>query len=320
MRIFLPFFLVTAVALLPGCSKREPKAEVSTQVPPAPQPPAFNGERAFEYLLKQTSFGPRNPGSMGHTACLSYLSNTLQSFADSLQLQEFTHEGYGGESLHLTNIIASWRPADRERILLCAHWDTRPRADQDENPQRRNEPILGANDGASGVAILMHLASLLKTTPPPVGVDIALFDGEDYGREGDTQNYLLGARHFARTIPQGYLPRFAILLDMVGDARLELPREANSVRLAPDVVDLVWNTARQLGRGAFLNEIGEAILDDHMPLNEAGIKTIDIIDFNYPDATNRFWHTHNDIAENCSPASLLTVGDVVTHVLYSQRP
>jgi hypothetical protein len=150
MKILLPLLLVAAVALLPGCAKREPKTEVSTQLPPAPPVPEFDGERAFDYLLKQTSFGPRNPGSMGHAACLSYLSSTLQSFADSVRLQEFVHEGYDGESLHLTNIIASWRPADRDRILLCAHWDTRPRADQDENPQRRNEPILGANDGASG--------------------------------------------------------------------------------------------------------------------------------------------------------------------------
>lgn len=257
---------------------------------------------------------------MGHAACLSYLTSTLGEFADSVRQQAFVHNGYGGEILQLSNVVASWKPARKERILLCAHWDSRPRADQDENPQRRNEPILGANDGASGVAVLLELASLLKNTPPPVGVDIVLFDGEDYGREGDSQNYLLGARYFARTLPQGYLPRFGILLDMVGDAQLQLPKEGNSINFAPDIVDLVWNTARQLGETAFLDLPGETILDDHIPLNEVDIQTIDIIDFNYPDATHRFWHTHKDIPENCSAASLATVGRVITHVLYTQRP
>jgi glutaminyl-peptide cyclotransferase len=320
MRIIFPISILAAVVLLPGCTKRDTKPEVTTQQPALPQPPGFDGQRAFDFLLKQVSFGPRNPGSMGHAACLSYLGKTLGMFADSVQLQEFVHSGYAGDSLKLTNVIASWRPTDQQRILLCAHWDTRPRAERDENPQRRNEPIVGANDGASGVAVLLEIASLFKAVPPPLGVDIVLFDGEDYGLEGDPQNYLLGSRHFARTIPQGARPRFGILLDMVGDAKLELPKEVNSVTMAPDIVDLVWNTARQLGQEAFIDQPGEFVLDDHIPLNEVRVKTIDIIDFNYPDASNRYWHTHQDIPEHCSPASLAAVGTVVTHVVYSERP
>jgi Zn-dependent M28 family amino/carboxypeptidase len=204
--------------------------------------------------------------------------------------------------------------------LLCAHWDTRPRAEQDPDKSKRNKPILGANDGASGVAVLLELASLLRTKAPPIGIDIALFDGEDYGAEGDHANYLLGSRYFAKNRPSSYLPRFGVLLDMVGDKNLELPKEGFSVRYAPGVVNLVWSTARELGISQFVDAAGEDIIDDHLPLNEAGIPTIDLIDFNYPDPTNRFWHTHQDIPENCSPESLEAVGAVLVHVLYGLKP
>ncbi len=290
-----------------------PAAPIGTQ-----SIPTFSGQRAFEILLKQTSFGPRNPNSAGHRECLNYLTATLRAAADEVRLQNFTHAGYAGETLHLTNVLASFRPGLTDRLLLCAHWDTRPRADQDS--VNREKPILGANDGASGVAILVELASLLKSHAPAVGVDLVLFDGEDYGTEGDNDNYLLGSRHFAATKSPDYLPRFGILLDMVGDTYLELPREGYSVRYAPDVVDLVWNTARDLGIGQFVGDVGSEIIDDHLPLNEGGIKTIDIIDFNYPDATNRYWHTHQDTPEHCSPQSLEAVGTVLTRVIYTQKP
>ena len=282
--------------------------------------PTFSGTEAFAYLTKQTDFGPRNPNSRGHTECLKFLADTLHRSADHVRLQHFTHKGYGNEELRLTNVIASFRPELKERILLCAHWDTRPRAERDPNIMRRNQPILGANDGASGVAVLLHLADLMKAEPPPLGVDIVLFDGEDYGVEGDLANYLLGSRFFVSKTAADYQPRFGILLDMVGDKFLEIPKEQNSLRFAPDIVELVWNKAAELGITEFVSKAGYAIFDDHIPLNEAGIKTINIIDFNYPDETHRFWHTHKDIPENCSPDSLEAVGVVVTHVVYSQRP
>ena len=282
--------------------------------------PTFSGTEAFAYLTKQTDYGPRNPNSRGHTECLKFLADTLHRSADHVRLQHFTHKGYGNEELRLTNVIASFRPELKERILLCAHWDTRPRAERDPNIMRRNQPILGANDGASGVAVLLHLADLMKAEPPPLGVDIVLFDGEDYGVEGDLANYLLGSRFFVSKTAADYQPRFGILLDMVGDKFLEIPKEQNSLRFAPDIVELVWNKAAELGITEFVSKAGYAIFDDHIPLNEAGIKTINIIDFNYPDETHRFWHTHKDIPENCSPDSLEAVGVVVTHVVYSQRP
>ncbi len=133
-------------------------------------------------------------------------------------------------------------------------------------------------------------------------------------------NYLLGSRHFAKTKPQDYLPRFGIVLDMIGDAFLEIPKEQHSLKYAPDIVDLVWQKARQLGYPQFVDAVGEAVTDDHLPLNEVGIKTIDLIDFNYPDHTNRYWHTHQDTPDKCSPESLEAVGTVVTHLIYTQHP
>ena len=310
-----------------ACSRQEtnertPTPSTTNSAPVLQQPtviPAFSGAQAFAYLLKQTSFGPRNPNSAGHEACKNYLVATLRSFADDVRVQEFSVMGYDNENLRLTNIIASFNPAESTRILLCAHWDTRPRADRDEDSTLREIPILGANDAASGVAVLLELASHLHAQRPQVGVDIILFDGEDYGKETDHRLYLLGSRHFARTKPPDYVPRFGILLDMVGDANLELPREMNSFKFAPDIVSLVWGTARELGITQFVDENGEEILDDHVPLNEAGIKTIDIIDFNYPDQTHRYWHTHQDTPEHCSAASLGAVGTVITHVVYRQK-
>lgn len=313
------FLISLAACSRPGTDQRTtPPSTMTTQ--PAPRAiPAFNGDRAYAYLLKQTSFGPRNPNSAGHETCKNYFIATLRGLADDVTLQEFTVDGYDREKLRLTNIIASFRPHDPDRILLLAHWDTRPRAERDQDPKKRNLPILGANDAASGVAVLLELASLLKATPPAIGVDILLVDGEDYGKESDHARYLLGSRHFANTRPPNYLPRFGILLDMVGDAQLELPREMNSFTYAPDIVSLVWGTARELGYAQFVDENGEEILDDHVPLNEAGIKTIDIIDFNYPDQTHRYWHTHEDTPEHCSAESLGAVGTVITHVVYRQK-
>jgi glutaminyl-peptide cyclotransferase len=278
--------------------------------------PAFDGTRAFETLTRQTSFGPRNPNSAGHAACLQYLVSSLSPLADRVTVQEFTQAGYDGERLRLTNVIASFAPAKTNRLLLCAHWDTRPRAERDPNPARRNEPMLGANDGASGVAVLLEIARLLKSTPPPTGVDIVLFDGEDYGKEGDRNLYLLGSRYFARNAPSDYM--FGILFDMVGDAELEIPKELSSSRFASDIVKQIWDTAKELGIPQFIDAPGEEVMDDHWPLNEAGIRTVDLIDFNYPDMSNRYWHTHQDTPEHCSAESLEAAGTVVTYVVYRQ--
>lgn len=280
--------------------------------------PQFNGERAFDYLLAQTKFGPRVPNTDAHRNCLSFLGTELRKLADTTYLQPFTHKGYEGKPLYFTNIIASWNTRATQRILLCAHWDTRPWADQDPDPKNHTKPILGANDGASGVAVLLEIARHLKTQPPSLGVDIVLFDGEDYGKSGE--NYLLGSKYFAKNKSFSVTPEFGILLDMVGDAQLEIPQEKTSIFYAPDIVKMVWSTARDVGSTAFIDAIGGDIYDDHIPLNEAGIKTIDIIDFNYPDQSHRYWHTLEDTPDKCSAESLEQVGKVLLHLIYSARP
>ena len=280
-----------------------------------PHAESFDGDRAFQFLVDQTDFGPRAPGSSGHTACQEYLVGQLEKAGASVVRQPFMHfNTESGETITMTNIIGSFYPEKMDRIMLCAHWDTRPFADLDRI-SNRNEPILGANDGASGVAVLLELGLYLQKHEPPVGIDIVLFDGEDYGREGDLDNYCLGSRHFSEN-NQGIFPRFAILLDMIGDAQLQIPREGYSQQFAGQIVDLVWKAAENVGAYQFLPEVRHYVFDDHVILNEAGIPAIDIIDFEYPDASHRFWHTLEDTPEKCSPRSLQTVGEVLIELIY----
>ncbi|NUN69979.1 MAG: M28 family peptidase [Bacteroidetes bacterium] len=308
--------IVSSLLLLTGCAQQQERpAAQTTPQRMEKRTPHFDGDRAFRYLKAQTDFGPRNPNSPGHRACMAYLENELKRFTADVTLQRFTHKGYN-ETLQLANVIARFNPGAATRVLLVAHWDTRPRAEEDPDPAARNRPILGANDGASGVAVLLELARMFKENPPPIGVDILLTDGEDYGdaqKDGNNDLYFLGARHFARTKPASYTPQYGILLDMVGDRDLQLPLEQNSMRFAPQLMDIVWSTAEENGITQFIRVPGEAISDDHLPLNEAGIPTIDIIDFQYP-----YWHTQQDTPDKCSPQSLAAVGTVVADVIYNK--
>ncbi|NOY76584.1 MAG: M28 family peptidase [Calditrichaeota bacterium] len=275
--------------------------------------PTFDGKRAYAYLVKQCDFGPRNPGSIGHRKAQAYLVKEFSKYTDRVRLQPFPFVNYK-DNLHLTlhNIIASFGHKT-PRILLAAHWDTRPWADQDPNPKNRNTPILGANDGASGVAVLLEIARHLKENPPPVGVDLALWDGEDSGREGHSDEYLQGSRYFAQNKPPSYDPEFSILLDMIGDRDLQIYEEGNSVSYAPEVVNRVWGMASKLGYPQFIPTVRYTIVDDHLPLLEVGIPSIDVIDFDYP-----YWHTLGDTPDKCSAKSLKVVGQVLLNVIYSK--
>lgn len=277
--------------------------------------PTFDGKNAFKYLLKQTDFGPRNPNSVGHQQCLQFLEIELKKFADKVTLQNFTQKGYN-ETLRMTNVFAQFNPELEQRILLLAHWDTRPRAEQDPDPKKQNLPIIGANDGASGVAVLLELARIFKSNPPPVGVDILFTDGEDYGsssNDGNTDLYFLGAKHFAKIKSASYTPEYGILLDMIGDRDLQIPLEQHSLRFAPQLLDIVWTTAEEVGVTNFIRVPGDSVSDDHLALNEVGIPTIDLIDFQYPH-----WHTHQDTPDKCSPESLEAVGKVLAAVIYTK--
>ncbi len=273
--------------------------------------PQFNAHRAFSHVEQQCSFGPRNPGSDAHQKAKQYLLNSLNELTNLVSTQEFIHfDSSLKKELMLTNIVATFYPEEKERILLCAHWDSRPWADQDPQVENRTQPILGANDGASGVAVLLELAHILSQKTPKFGVDIVLFDGEDYGRQRDLKNFCLGSSFFAKNLPIAR-PKFGILLDMVGDKDLNIYKEQYSYTYAPEIVDLIWEKAKKLKLNNFYPQVRQPVWDDHMPLILSGIPTVDIIDFDYP-----YWHTLQDTPNKCSAQSLETVGKLLISILY----
>lgn len=273
-------------------------------------PPEFDGQRAMDHLIAQCDFGPRPPGSAAHDSCRVFLVECLRALADTVIEQRFEHfDSLRNRQMTMTNIIARFGEGGKRR-MLCAHWDTRPIAEHDPDSARQNEPILGANDGASGVAVLLEMARLFAEKPPPGAVEIVLFDGEDYGPPGRIDLYLLGSRYFSKRVDaQNY--EFAILLDMIGDADLRLGPEEYSRRYAPELVDYVWSIAEEMGIAEFDRFARYSLFDDHIPLLQVGIQTVDIIDFEYP-----YWHTHADTPDKCSAESLAKVGRVMVAVIY----
>lgn len=277
----------------------------------------FDENRAFGLLEKQVDLGPRYPGSSGHEAAASFIESQLKSYADSVSSQEFS-EVVNGKTVRMHNIIAHFNPRAKRWVLLAAHWDTRPIADQEIDPDKKKMPIVGANDGASGVAVLLELARVFAKQKPDVGVVMAFLDGEDYGTTAE--GMFLGSKHLAANLEKGLALRgkpikidYGILLDMVGDKNLKIHKEENSVNAAPDVVEKVWAAAKELGyKDKFVPQVGFSIQDDHVPLIRAGVRCIDIIDFDYGP-----WHTLDDTPDKCSAESLKTVGEVVAHVIYT---
>jgi glutaminyl-peptide cyclotransferase len=275
--------------------------------------PHFSAENAHALLRAQVAFGPRVANTRGHAAQLAWMVEHLEARADTVALQAFGHVAASGDTLRMANVLARFRPDDPRRLLIIAHWDTRPTADMDENWP--DMPIDGANDGASGTAVLLELADVLSRHSPPVGVDLLWVDGEDYG-PGERDMYL-GAKHFAANQPPGYAPLYGIVVDMVADRNPVFLMEGNSLDHAPAVVDRVWAAAEAVGLAhLFPRRAGGHVTDDHVPLNRAGIPTILIIDFDYgPD--NAYWHTHQDIVENTSPVGLGAVGRVLTALIFA---
>jgi hypothetical protein len=266
----------------------------------------FNGQTAFGYLQQQVAFGPRVPNTPGHQRTGDWLEAQLRQRADTVVVQAFTQRISGGPTLRLRNFFARFRPQATERVLFLAHWDTRPKADKSPNLGQQQLPVPGANDGASGVAVLLGVADALKGRAPAVGVDLLFVDGEDWGDFSDSTQTLLGARYFAAHLPPGYTTLYAVLFDMVGDKDLQILQEGYSVSRAPEVVQRVWETAQRLGYGrVFVPNVGEALTDDHVPLQQAGIRAIDVIDFTFP-----YHHTTEDTIDKVSAASLQIVGDV----------
>ncbi len=278
----------------------------------------FNGNSAFNWLEVQCEFGPRNPGFEGYYNCKEFLIKNLTEFSDTVFIQNFAYtELHFNKTYDLTNIIAQFNAKSNKHILLGAHWDTRPWADMDLNSANRFTPIIGANDGASGPAVLLELAKMFKSNPPPINISMVLFDGEDMGVEGINDSWAKGSQYFAEHLPI-QKPDYGIIIDMIGDKNLEIPIERNSYRVAPELMTELWELAEKLKLSAFQNKLGYDIYDDHIPLWEiADIPTIDLIDFNYPNQRINYWHTLNDLPQNCSPESLEQVGRLLTNYIYS---
>ncbi|MDO9548897.1 MAG: M28 family peptidase [Candidatus Marinimicrobia bacterium] len=279
---------------------------------------AFDGERAFTYLREQCDIGYRHPGSPGHRQALDYYRDFFSELADTLILQTFTQDIPAEDiSFKLTNVIAGFNPDGQNPLLIGAHWDTRPRADHDPDPQKRSSPILGANDGASGVAVLMHLGELLRNKQPDRAIYLVLFDGEDYGYSGSLDYYCMGSEYFAKNLPIPK-PAEAIIIDMIGDKELNIPIERQSYQSHPELVKALWGLAKKRGYSEFQHKFGGYIHDDHVMLIEhAGIPSVDLIDFEYPNRYQNFWHTTMDTPDKCSPRSLEVVGQVLYDYIYT---
>ncbi len=285
-----------------------------------PNGPDFDEDNAFEYLKRQCEFGPRNPSSEGYYNCLEFMFEELDKTADDIIVQEFSYQERKYKTRHdLQNVIARYNTEAEFQTVISCHWDTRPWADSEENRKDRNQPIIGANDGASGVAVLLELARIMGESPPPIGVNLVFFDGEDMGVPGENETYCQGSRFFAKNLPIPK-PYEAINLDMVGDKQLHLPVEKYSLEFHPELVRYLWNRADEMGLDAFDITPQNAIYDDHVPLYQiAGIPSIDLIDFKYPNSYANFWHTMDDLPENCSPESLGQVGRLMVDYIYNRE-
>lgn len=295
-----------------------------------PVGPDFNADSAYIYLQEQCDFGPRTMNSTAHDKCEKWIIKKFEQYGCKVTTQKATLNGYDGTPLRSTNIIASYNPEATTRIMFCAHWDCRPWADNDPDSTNWHKPIVAANDAASGVGVMIELARILKGSGLELGVDFICFDAEDYGTPqwfegedpGDT--WALGAQYFANNLPEGYAPRYGILLDMVGGVGAKFYREGMSMQYAPAIVKKVWNAARQVGYGSYFpKDDGGMITDDHIPVNQtANIPCIDVIPY-YPDcAQSSFgptWHTIADNMDNIDKNTLKAVGQTMVQVLFTEK-
>lgn len=331
-RIFL--VLAGLVFITAGCNGPRPK-EKPSEVPVSETSsiviPSFNADSALKYVRIQTDFGARVPGSPAHAACASWLKNTLLRFTPEVKVQEFKARVFNGQVFNGKNIIASFNPESKKRIMLCSHWDSRPYADHDPDPAKRNQPVMAANDGASGVGIILELARILKDNKPGVGLDIIFFDLEDYGPVEDSQteaaneDWGLGSQYWSKNphLPD-YRARFVILLDMVGAAGAKFRKEGFSMYYAPDKVKKVWDIAAGLGyQDYFIDEKGGFINDDHYFINDIRkIPAIDIIHLD-PNSSNgsfyEYWHTTGDTFDKIDKETLRVVGEVLVKVVFLEK-
>ena len=321
-------YILFAAAMI-SCSQTPSSSSAKVESQPVKQQnvPAFDADSAWVFVENQVKFGPRVPNSEAHVACGNYLASELKRFGAQVYEQEATLTAYNGTQLKAKNIIGSYNPENSKRVLLFAHWDSRPYADHDKDPANQMKPIDGADDGASGVGVLLEMARQFSIKSPAIGIDIIFFDAEDYGtpefvKEYKENTWCLGAQFWAKNPHvKGYKADFGILLDMVGAKNASFFKEATSMRYAPQVVEEVWSTARDLGYGKFfINAEGGAITDDHQyVILGRNIPCIDII-YTDPESDNGFgphWHTQNDTMDNIDRETLKAVGQTVLQVVYN---
>jgi hypothetical protein len=315
--------ILAAAALFHPLSSWLGSLEASAAMAANPAP--IDGQRAFGYLEKICKLGPRVAGTEANTRQRQMVAEHFKAMGANVREQPFAAaHPVTGQRVDMVNLVGSWHPERTQRVVIGAHYDTRPHPDEEQDPERLKLPFLGANDGASGVALLMEIAHHLNDMNTPWGVDLVIFDGEElvYGSHPNTQGeYFLGSKEFARAYVEGVESRrtkaryvAGLVLDMVGGSKLQINQEPNSLNLAPNVVRDVWAVARQLDAKSFHFRQGREVLDDHLALNNAGIPTADIIDFDYP-----YWHKADDLPMNCSAESLAEVGRVVTAWLAQPR-
>lgn len=337
--LFLLFLSLLAVACA-GSAKNDETSVVKQKdkdtspkvAEPAAIVPIFYGDSAYSFIAAQVAFGPRVPNSEGHRNCGDYLEETLRSYGADVISQHTDIKAYNGDVLKARNIIARFQPQKSERVLLCAHWDTRPWADSDPDPENHYTPFPGANDGGSGVGVLLEVARHLAQVPTEVGVDIVLFDAEDYGRHeaewrdavSGEETWALGSKYWAHN-PHvaGYKARYGILLDIVGAPESRFCLEGFSMHFAPGIVKKVWSAGHRQGYARyFLYSEGGSITDDHVNVNRIlGIPCIDIINYdpNSPNGFGAHHHTMKDDMDWISPATLKAVGQTVLSVIYSEK-
>lgn len=328
------WLLVLLMPFYQACSGGRPSGQDTTKSPAIQKPaiivPDFNADSAYAFVAKQIAFGPRVPGSEAHAECARWMESTLHRYTDDVIVQQYKARVFSGKIYDGINIIASFNPTSPNRILLGAHWDARPFADYDPDPANHNTPIDGANDGASGTGVLIEIARQLSMNNPPVGVDIVLFDLEDYGPPQDMQLrestdwWGLGSQYWSRNPHKpGYTAKYGILLDMVGAENALFPKEGFSMYYAPSVVRKVWQIAAELGFGSyFITDRGTYITDDHYFVNSiAGIPMINIIHLDPASSNGTFyehWHTVNDNLDQISPETLRVVGQTVLTVIFRE--
>ena len=331
---------LATLLLVAGCKsdkKEQPASEPNNPSPPAPEvkvdAPEFSADSAYAFVEKQVAFGPRVPGTPEHKACGDWLVAQGKRLAGDGNVIEQSGRGrlYTGKVIDFRNIIIQFNKSAKQRVLLFAHWDSRLFGDHDPDPTKRKSPILGANDGASGVGVLLEIGRLLKNHPlDNLGVDLVLLDAEDQGtpdnmnvnRNDDSfKTWCLGSQYWSKNVHRNAHFRFGILLDMVGASDAEFPKEGNSVKYASRLTDRVWAIAKKLGYGNyFIDKQGTDILDDHYFINtKTNIPTVDII--HYKGQTGTFgetWHTHDDNMDVIDPKTLKAVGETVTYVVYEE--